>query len=69
MVLNKSDMIEEEIKKDIRQAVKNKDGVSHVLFTNCKDSGCPGVKSVGMFLNFDFVIFISFLFEDSPTCC
>jgi ethanolamine utilization protein EutP (predicted NTPase) len=45
LVLNKKDLADMQMKLEI-EAILRKDG-SHVLFTNCKDSKCPGVKQVG----------------------
>jgi len=47
LLLNKQDLVDEASKEDVMSAVMEMDpAVSKVLFTNCKDPMCPGVRAV-----------------------
>jgi hypothetical protein len=46
LVLNKKDLADQQIKPEM-EAILRKQGYNHILFTNCKDLKCPGVKQVG----------------------
>ncbi|KAG8227679.1 hypothetical protein J437_LFUL006990 [Ladona fulva] len=45
LVLNKKDLVERNLRPAIEERLK-KDGTSKVIFTNCKDQKCSGVKQV-----------------------
>ncbi|GAB0092833.1 Mitochondrial GTPase 1 [Sergentomyia squamirostris] len=44
LVMNKKDLIPHEIKSKIVEKIKSSDDCQHVLFTNCKDHQCEGVR-------------------------
>lgn len=47
LILNKSDLIPEDTRKNIKSALKNQENIDHVIFTNAKNQACSGLKSVG----------------------
>ena len=46
LVLNKVDLIPTEYQDCIKEALKKKECIENVVFTNCKQDTCPGLKNV-----------------------
>lgn len=46
LVLNKKDLSDENTFTNITNQIKQNEGIDHVLYTNCKDHQCAGVKSI-----------------------
>ncbi|XP_054733259.1 mitochondrial GTPase 1 [Anastrepha obliqua] len=46
LVLNKKDLTETREQRKIAKELQEREGIEHVVFTNCKDQQCPGVKRV-----------------------
>lgn len=46
LVLNKKDLSDEYTFKKTAQRIVNQEGIDHVVFTNCKDHQCKGVKQI-----------------------
>lgn len=46
LVLNKKDLADTKTFDDIANQIKKNEGIDHVLYTNCKDQLCNGVKSI-----------------------
>ncbi|XP_050546103.1 mitochondrial GTPase 1-like [Daktulosphaira vitifoliae] len=46
LVLNKMDLIEMKYQKAIEKKILKEQNVSKVIFTNCKESLCPGIKQL-----------------------
>ena len=46
LVLNKSDLIPLSYQPQIISALKEKENIDHIIFTNAKKDTCPGLKSV-----------------------
>ncbi len=47
LVLNKSDLIPSKYQSTIKSALKKKENIEHVIFTNSKLDTCPGLREVG----------------------
>lgn len=46
LVLNKKDLIDNRSQSKIAEQIKRDEGIDHVVFTNCKDQQCTGIKSL-----------------------
>lgn len=46
LVLNKRDLISERSQRRIADRIRAEEGLDHVLFTNCKDQQCSGVRRI-----------------------
>lgn len=46
LVLNKKDISDESTFKDIERKIQREEGIENIIFTNCKDHMCAGVKSI-----------------------
>lgn len=46
LVLNKKDLTDCSSHNTIAERIKRDEGIDHVVFTNCKDQQCKGVKSI-----------------------
>ncbi|XP_053947060.1 mitochondrial GTPase 1 [Anastrepha ludens] len=46
LVLNKKDLTETREQRKIAKELQEREGIEHVVFTNCKDQQCLGVKRV-----------------------
>lgn len=46
LVLNKKDLTDSQSHRKIADQIKRDEGIDHVVFTNCKDQQCSGVKSL-----------------------
>jgi ethanolamine utilization protein EutP (predicted NTPase) len=46
LVLNKKDLVDLQMKPEM-EAILRKQGYNNILYTNCKDVKCSGVKQVG----------------------
>lgn len=46
LVLNKKDLIDKQDLAKISTKIKKEEGIDHVLFTNCKDDQCDGVRKL-----------------------
>lgn len=46
LVLNKQDLSDKRMHHQIADRIKKTEGIDHVLFTNCKDQQCPGIRKV-----------------------
>jgi ethanolamine utilization protein EutP (predicted NTPase) len=46
LVPNKKDLADLKMKSEMEDILR-KYGYHHIIFTNCKDKKCPGVKQVG----------------------
>ncbi|XP_013109006.2 mitochondrial GTPase 1 [Stomoxys calcitrans] len=46
LVLNKMDLISPKDQRYIRDALKDKEQLDHVIFTNCKDQQCSGIRKL-----------------------
>lgn len=44
MVLNKKDLADEKLFDKTAEKIRKQDGIDHVIFTNCKDQQCSGIK-------------------------
>lgn len=46
LVLNKKDLGDKDTFDQIAKEIRNNEGIDHVLYTNCKDQQCEGIKSI-----------------------
>lgn len=46
LVLNKKDLTDKRMHSRIADRIRETEGIEHVLFTNCKDQQCSGLKKV-----------------------
>lgn len=46
LVLNKKDLSDERANDRTAEKIRKEEGISHVLYTNCKDHQCKGVKRI-----------------------
>lgn len=46
LVLNKKDLINPTLFGSITKQIREDDGVEHILFTNCKDQQCQGIRKL-----------------------
>lgn len=46
LVLNKKDLSDPSTFDDTAAHIKKTEGIDHVVFTNCKDQMCPGIRSI-----------------------
>lgn len=46
LVLNKKDLSDESTYTETANLIKRTEGIDHVVFTNCKDQTCEGVRSI-----------------------
>ncbi|CAD6994430.1 mitochondrial GTPase 1 [Ceratitis capitata] len=46
LVLNKKDLIEVREQRKLANELQEREGIEHVVFTNCKDQQCLGVKRI-----------------------
>lgn len=46
LILNKKDLADENTFRNIETEIKRKEGIDHVLYTNCKDQQCDGIRSI-----------------------
>ncbi len=46
LVLNKKDLTDNKSHNRIAEQIKRDEGIDHVIFTNCKDQQCGGIKSL-----------------------
>lgn len=46
LVLNKKDIGDTKTFSNVRKRIKQEEGINEILFTNCKDQQCTGVRSV-----------------------
>jgi ethanolamine utilization protein EutP (predicted NTPase) len=47
LVINKKDLADLQMRSEMENILR-KYGYHHIIFTNCKDKKCPGVKQVGI---------------------
>lgn len=46
LVLNKKDLSDNRLHSRVAERIKETEGIDHVVFTNCKDQQCNGIKKV-----------------------
>lgn len=46
LVLNKMDLADLNHKQKVEEKIKREQSISNIIYTNCKDSLCPGVKQI-----------------------
>lgn len=46
LILNKKDLADSRTFKSMSECIRKKEGIDHVLFTNCKDQSCTGIQRI-----------------------
>lgn len=62
LVLNKADLIPAQYQPVIRSTLLEREQIKNVIFTNCKNDSCPGLKAVSL----DSILYIICIYVIFP---